>query len=286
MPTTTHDFKMGADPEFICIDYTHSIVEADTILGDFNTPVGTDGGTRFEIRPQSSEEPLDIVRNIQTLLKQQSFLKPIFYDLTWLAGSYQHDHSLGGHIHFGIPKHKMGRETAIGFLDQYLGSITLLIEHRDQGLARRQTEYGGMGDYRNQIYGFEYRTPSSWITSPYVAAAILCLGKMILFESLNNPKFKWQTFAKPYHFTNMNTPYLKTKFPNIWSDITKMKLYQKYKPYVDLIYFLVTENLSWFPTTTMKNAWGVANLAKYTNKSVDLDLIWLRYKNLNKKLVK
>ena len=34
-----------------------------------------------------------------------------------------------------------------------------------------------------------------------------------------------------------------------------MKLYQKYKLYIDLIYFLVKNELTWFPKTTMKEAW-------------------------------
>ncbi|MEK6882062.1 MAG: hypothetical protein AABY22_20770, partial [Nanoarchaeota archaeon] len=105
-----------------------------------------------------------------------------------------------------------------------------------------------------------YRTPGSWITSPYIAAAILCLGKTVMFESLNNTKFKWQSFVKPTDFTLMNTETVKKKFPEIWKDITKMQLYQKYKPYIDLLYFLVNSNLTWFPSVTMKNAWGIADL--------------------------
>ncbi|MEK6881395.1 MAG: hypothetical protein AABY22_17360, partial [Nanoarchaeota archaeon] len=127
-----------------------------------------------------------------------------------------------------------------------------------------------------------YRTPGSWITSPYIAAAILCLGKTIMFESLNNMKFKWQSFVNSDDFTSMKTAKVKRNFPKIWKDITKMQLYQKYKPYIDLLYFLVNSNLTWFPSVTMKNAWGIANLHDYTRSKINLDVIWLKYNSLRK----
>ena len=62
------NFKIGADPEFACIDPTcDEIVESGENFSE-EDKVGADGGgVAFEIRPAPSTSPVAVVRNIRSL---------------------------------------------------------------------------------------------------------------------------------------------------------------------------------------------------------------------------
>ena len=143
---------------------------------------------------------------------------------------------------------------------------------------RRDDGYGKMGDYREQPWGFEYRGMSSWLSSPYVSAAMLCLSKTVMYEVMNNSKFEWHKFAVRSEFETVNYDKIIPKFPSIWNDITKMYLYQTYKPYIDLIYFLVINKRTWLPSTDMKDCWGVIDMKPCISDKVGIDFLWNRYK--------
>jgi hypothetical protein len=139
-----------------------------------------------------------------------------------------------------------------------------LLEDRASGLQRRHTPnwegkfYGFKDEYRTKgINRWEHRTMSSWITSPYVAAAILCLSKVVMYEVLNNPFFNPDIDFPNAVFVQMKTDEVRKKFPAIWKQIKKMKLYPKYKKYIDVIKFLVDNERNWFPSSSMKEAWGL-----------------------------
>ena len=142
------------------------------------------------------------------------------------------------------------------YLDRYLGLVSLLIENRLDGKERRECGYGKASDYRVNDHGFEYRVVSSWLTTPYISAAILCLAKTIVYEFLNNSKFEWHLFTyNKSIFSSFDVKVFRNKyFPVVWKDITKMELYQNYKPYIDLIYFLVKNELTWLPKYDVKEA--------------------------------
>ena len=134
-----------------------------------------------------------------------------------------------------------------------------------------------MGDYRVQPWGLEYRSMSSWLSSPYIASAMLCLSKTVMYEMVNNSKFDWHKFAVKSDFPTMNHKRIIPLFPKIWEDITKMHLYQLYKPYLDLIYFLVTNKRTWLPTTSLKDNWGVIDMTPCISSKINIDLIWNRF---------
>ena len=56
-----------------------------------------------------------------------------------------------------------------------------------------------------------------------------------------------------------------------------MQLYQQHKPYLDLIYFLINNKLTWLPKRGMKEAWGIANEEMEAPSNLALDVIWLRH---------
>lgn len=283
----TIDFTIGADPEFLCKE-GNKIICSEDALADYNNyeteKFGSDGGgVAFEVRPSPSKDPLVIVNNILRIFTSFTKKEKKFLKFNWLAGSCQEDKTdnlkcpIGGHIHFGV---KDNIYDSCIHLSNHVGAISLLIEDKKEALVRRgDCEYGGSEDYRVQAFGFEYRTLSSWLTSPYIAAAILCLSKTVMFEVINNRSYNYDYCFGPSDFTRMDTFKIKEKFPKIWENITKMALYQKYKMYIDILYFLVTNNLTWYPRMSMKEAWG---LTKSTTGSIcltptDLGAIWQRY---------
>lgn len=134
-----------------------------------------------------------------------------------------------------------------------------------------------MSDCREQNWGFEYRPISSWISTPYVATAILALSKTVMYEVLNNPKFDWHTYVVGGDFTQMNQSKILKSFPEIWNQIIKMKLYQIYKPYIDLIYFLITNKLTWLSASGMKESWGIIDMKECVSRKMAIDFIWNRY---------
>jgi hypothetical protein len=253
--------------------------------------LGHDGNqTTFEVRPDPTECPIEAVHNIRNVFVQQVLRSPKFLDYDWKSGSFMQTFPLGGHLHFGIKKDKIDAIEASRILSQYVGLVSLLLENKEEGLLRRKVgNYGGMEDCRtDKPYGFEYRAPSSWLTCPAVAAAILCLGKIVMFEVLNNEKFKPSTRVTKALFNNDKEKELYEIFPDVWREITQMMLYNQYKVQLDPINFLISKKLSWFPrklkgdkmqAIDMKEAWGIIRMHDVLTKKVKLDDIWANWKN-------
>ena len=273
------DFTIGADPEFGCLNKRgHVITSTDFVSQEEGIEFGSDGnGATFEIRPEPSKDPIQVVNNIHDIFVRQIIKEPEFIKFKWIAGTWNRGYPYGGHIHFGISNRLITHKDAVNFLDHYVGVVSLLMEIKRHGVKRRYDGYGRMGDMRKQPWGFEYRPMSSWVSSPYVSAAILCLGKTVMYEVLNNSKFKWHKFAVKDDFENMNQKRVLAQFPAIWADITKMHLYQLYKPYIDLIYFLIQNKLTWLPSNGMKESWGVVDMKPCISNKIGMDLIWHRY---------
>lgn len=279
MSEKVFDFTIGADPEFAIVNRNNRVIQAGDYFSDDNgEQFGCDGnGITFEVRPDPSKEPLQVVNNIHDIFVRQVIAEPEFLKFKWLSGSFQHGYPLGGHVHFGISNRHVSHEVAVNFLDHYVGLISLLLEVKRDGKRRRDDDYGSMGDYREQEWGFEYRPMSSWLSSPYIAAAMLCLSKTVMFEVMNNPNFEWHKLAQADDFYLMRQSKILEHFPTLWKDITKMRMYQVYKPYLDLIYFLVKNKLTWIPPTSMKECWGVADMSVCFTNKLSLDAIWARF---------
>ena len=274
------DFTIGADPEFALLNPRNGrIVSAGNwVSEDEGTEFGVDGnGTTFEVRPAPAKEPLDIVNNLHDIFVRATLEEPELIRFNWVAGTWHGGYPFGGHVHFGLSSRMISHKSAVDFLDHYVGVVSLLLERRKDGLKRREDGYGGMGDLREQEWGFEYRPMSSWLSTPYISAALLCLSKTVMYEVMNNSNFEWHKFAQPDDFSTMNQARVREIFPKIWADITKMHLYQVYKPYIDLIYFLVSNNLTWFPSTGMKESWGICNMKPCISNKIGVDILWHRY---------
>lgn len=223
MPTEKKqfNFKIGADPEFILtmqgrkVDarQTMSIVlknKKDFIpsrdnmgfdVGDLGS-IGWDGANSTgEIRPSASYEPQDVVNNIGGIFKK--FIEHMkLCDMSTLS-EYS---SIGGHIHFEIPKGEKWSKEKNNTIQRKLASfyLPLLISENKTNLNIRLTQkYGSLKDYRVEQhftypdgtpgYTMEFRCPSAeWLTTPKIAKATLAYMGVVYHEIMNNPK----NFAK------------------------------------------------------------------------------------------
>lgn len=281
------DFKIGNDPEFSFYSPSSGkVISAGNYLSSEYPKLGVDGnGTTVEVRPSPSSNPLKVVMNIQHIFKEASLRSPKILELDWLGGSFKHGFTHGGHIHFGYDKTnvKIDQTFAAEVLSQYVGAMTILIEDKEEGLNRRSS-YGGRVDIRNQDHGLEWRTPSSWLTKPAVASGVLCLAKVVFSEILNNSKLKesYKNLFTNDDFRAMNKNKFLFNFPEIWSTITQMPLYQTYKPYCDYIYWLINKRLSWFgsPSQELKENWGIFDLSSLQkeNPNITLQVLCERYR--------
>jgi hypothetical protein len=278
MPNKMIDFTIGADPELTLVE-GNKIIES----GDYTDEIdqfGSDGNcVTFEVRPEPSKDPLQLVSNIHKIFVNKIYQEPRYMKYKWVAGSFYKGYAMGGHIHFGT-RGKIDNSYAVDYLNQYLGPVSILIEDLKQGKSRRELKgYGTLGDYRNQDHGFEYRTPASWLTSPYIAAAMLTLGKTIIHEAINNTSFKYKRYIHSEDFNTSQIDLIQQRFPEIWKDITNMSLYQNYKPYIDIVYHLIKNKLTWFPKITMKESWGLIDTSKFQRNKVDIGTIWSRFQS-------
>lgn len=277
------EFKLGADPEFCCVDpFTKELVFSNT-FSNFTARFGADGGgANFELRPAPSYSPIGVVKNLYNIMLKKITTTPILSEFDWIAGSYHFDSDcpIGGHIHFGIPYGQMeriGMETILKALDNFLGLPAILLEDKEEARMRRDHGgYGDFGDYRDNDHGFEYRTPSSWLTSPYISASVLSLAKVVMDEIINNPKFIDNFGHDTNGISPVNHRELKKLFPSKWNEITKMRLYPKYKGYIDLIASLVEAKKTWHSKQGMKQSWGVSSMAPEYKKrqKVNMEKIW------------
>jgi len=292
------NFKLGADPEFaLCLPHSsaHSTALARFFSEDDsrNTGLmGTDGcGRILELRPEPDENPLVVVNRIREILLSFANTRPILQDYIWKAGSRINRDTLGGHIHFGFEKEGDGYQAWQGnfplnielfmFNLAYFVGIpcTLVEKSRDARFRRR---YYGQGlDYRIQLHGLEFRSPSSWLSSPYAAAAALCLSKVVGYELFKIVKASQSPFFQKYSPDSMFLVYLNTVnrtqltklFFELWPKIQKMELYPLYEKYLELFPLLISKKLSW-NTNDMKKSWG---LYKDEVKIPSLEDVWKRY---------
>lgn len=281
------DFKIGADPEF-GFKKNGRIIEAVDIIEcecEDTDQFGLDGCTSIaEIRPKPSANPLKVVSDIAKVLHDGVERNPETATLEWKAGSIVSDDTpIGGHIHFGTHAvnyaNKPGREVFLDTLDRYLAQTVILLEDPREAETRRNDEYGGLSDCRDQPWGFEYRTLSSWLTSPYIAQGVLCLAKAIVWETMYNGLGDHDdeiTDVIQDDFMAARLDPIRKKFENgLWRDIRKFELYKKYKKPIDLLHTLIEKRRNWFPTCGMKVAWGIESIPDVgPMKRTTLKTIW------------
>lgn len=192
------EFKitLGADPEFAFLDEEARLVvypKAVRTVRNYSGPeyIGVDGAGRVaELRPDPSESSTKVVSNLKTLLQKGLEVRPYLTELFWKAGGYAVTEPLGGHIHIGHSDDIRGTVKYRSYcgklgkiLSSTVGIISLFLENQKEAIFRRNSSgYGrfyGEDSVRDQPWGMEWRSLSSWLTSPEVAQGMLSGTKLI-----------------------------------------------------------------------------------------------------------
>jgi hypothetical protein len=251
---------LGTDPEFMLRDIeTHSIKYPSQFLTK-EGPIGYDersenrAGTLFplaEIRPRPDFCPIKLTDKIRDLLRQITNLIP--EHIEWLAGSMPFEHyQIGGHIHFSNIRLS---SRLLRALDNYLAIPVMLIENPITAVLRRK-QYGWLGSVRDKSHGgFEYRVPGSWLISPELTRACLCLAKIIAseFPSLSRDYFIDPELQKAFYLSKKHLFY--DIFAELWSDISKTSLYNQYAEYLTPFPQLISSRSHWDEETDLRKSW-------------------------------
>jgi hypothetical protein len=261
-PAEIQDFKMGADLEFMLRSNQGKLVLASRFLprkgevGYDDVSINRDGRRHpvAELRPSPADDPLQLFENIRLTLRQAQRLIPRA-SLGWLAGSMPFPNfPIGGHIHFSsLPL----SSRLIKALDTYLGFPVMMIEYSDTALKRRP-KYGFLGDIRLKSHGgFEYRTPGSWIVSPEIAQAVLCLAYLVAIHHRQLTMTPFIHLENQKEFYQCDKWALQSLFFDVWRQIENTATYKRYEEQLKVIPEMVRANMSWNENSDIKRRWGI-----------------------------
>src|SRR6266478_6571306 len=193
-PRLVNRFCLGGDPEFTFQGKDGSYIYAENLGLTTLTGFGCDmSGRQAEIRAYPSRFALEVVASIADSLRWMGAVQSgstLAYN--WQATAYNGKDSCGGHIHFGRRRPQL-RQLDTDILD----STTKRLLHegifdRYSFVERQRTpgHYGKAGDIRVTNHGYEYRTPSTPLSSPWLTYFTLVVNKLMVYhgQSLTNPK--------------------------------------------------------------------------------------------------
>jgi len=207
---------IGADPEFEIYRDNRYIYAANVIRGGLTSRLGTDACSSIgEIRPHPGT-PEEVIQSIDTILDEgyRQLRNCKIY-----SGAGTND-PIGGHIHFsGVSNDPDFRRT----LDVLIGIP--LRDISNHASIRSHSSYGNLGEYRVQPHGWEYRTPCSWISHPYIAEGVLTVAYEAAKMYADNYK-TFNTISEFIAYTSINST---TAFPKI-------------KKFYDIIHSLLIHN--------------------------------------------
>ena len=270
------EVKMGADPEFMLSNARNGDMIPASQFFPREGVVGCDSIRMpnrqqrpiAELRPKPDYSPLQLLSNLDQAMREANKLVP-YRNVKWLAGSRPFSgYSIGGHIHFSnidLNNH------ILRALDSYVGLPLFLIENQTTAVKRRN-KYGFLADYRVKEYGgFEYRTPGSWLVSPQIAAATLCLGKIVASNYLRLSRNCFISTGAQKAFYEGDQVYLRNQFNDIWADVQSLEMYNEYKDQLQVIYDMVKNNIKWEEKEDIRKAWSMSILQRKKSLTSKID---------------
>ncbi len=261
------EVKLGADPEFMIANSKSGKMLAASEFFPREGLVGCDNiripsrqqRPVAEIRPKPDNSPKSLLGNIKQALEQANKMVP-YRNIKWLAGSQPFTgYSIGGHIHFS--KLELNNHS-LRALDNYLGIPVFLIENQATAIKRR-VKYGHLADFRIKDYGgFEYRTPGSWLISPEITLAVLCLAKIVSSNYRILRRNYFVTVEAQRAFYHGDQSYFRQYFEDIWRDIQRLDIYDEYKNELQLIPDMINDNICWDEKQDIRKTWSLSTVYK------------------------
>ena len=182
-PRLVNRYKMGADPEFVFFNEEGKYIHAENLGLTTLTAFGCDmAGRQAELRVYPSRFVLELVASAMDTLRWMSIANSATRRVTWCAPAYVGKDGCGGHIHVG--RRRPDREDNIDHLDVLMEAFVGSGVFDADRFRRRQvlTPYGKFGDFRPQTHGYEYRTPPTQLSSPWLMYLTFTLAKLIVYE--------------------------------------------------------------------------------------------------------
>lgn len=262
-PRGSARLMLGADLEFMLRGKTGKIVPASRYFPR-KGEVGCDDRTLHgdagllplaEIRPPAATSPLRLVEHIRGALTEAAQLCPS-RKIKWVAGSMPfRGFPIGGHIHFSgvAPGSRLVR-----MLDTYVGLPVALLEEPLTARVRRQ-KYGFLGDTRRKPHGgFEYRTPGSWLVSPEISTAVLCLADIAAREFEHVTEWPFLDPEVQEAFYTGNRSVLKPVFFSVWERLKRSSLFETYEEYLSVIPWMIEQDLTWDESVDIRETWDIS----------------------------
>ena len=252
---------IGTDPEFILLDENGKVIRAKKIRYFNSTSptkkVGCDGaGTQVEIRPApASIKNIDRFYNniVQTLKLVAGYCNKRKYTILGGTGKKGKDSMgethfipIGGHIHFGATNlDKLNKSHFIKILDTYFTPISNMLYSSAKIRKRRGNGYGRLGSYEPKNYGFEYRTPYTFLINPFYTKALFSLAGLI---GNNYKKIKYEEdwyYGMKEWYNDGKQKHLDNIYPTLKKRILKLMSYnspnQKQNPYIISLFNIIEQ---------------------------------------------
>jgi len=192
------ELMIGLDPEFLLTRADGTKMDCSEIVPASSTnPVGTDGEAQGyrdvgEFRPKEGS-PKVLKDNMKGLLAQLGVMirdRGSNTEKVYAGGGKALSKAIGGHIHFNIPSSK----ELVRLLDDFIGKPLLAMKGSERSSGN---SYGKLSAIEAKPYGFEYRTPPSFIGKPDlfegVIAVAYCLAKTWAGISTGDVEFTYMT---------------------------------------------------------------------------------------------
>lgn len=255
--------SMGADPEFMLRDSTTMTMIMASKFFPREGAVGCDslfirgresGHPLAELRPAPSYSPLQLLTNIRSAMELALRLAP-YHNIEWCAGSMPFGKfPIGGHIHFaGV----VMSGQLLRALDTYL-SIPLLMIENLRTAALRRAQFGYLGDYRLKEHGgFEYRTPASWLVSPDITLATLCLAKVVVSEYHQLKRDVFASTEARTSFLTGDREYFAQAFSQLWQELKATSTYRLYASELQTFEDKINARWTWSERADIRRAWGL-----------------------------
>jgi len=252
---------LGTDMELMLRNSAGKMVLASKYFTRLGS-VGCDGrsvqrdGKRLpllELRPNPEDSPVKLLNNLrETMLAAAKKINRA--NVEWRGGSMPfRPYGIGGHIHFsGVPL----SSHLIKVLDLYLAVPLMLVENPQTAALRRPT-YGFLGDFRPKDWGFEYRTPASFLVSKEVTEAAYCLAYVLAVHHAELPLVDIYEPTIQQSFYNGSAETFHPIVAANLSVLRQLSTYDRFRSYIEPLFRMVESGQSWDENVDVRKVWAI-----------------------------
>jgi hypothetical protein len=258
------ELLIGADPEFLLVGPDGRVVSASRyfprdgaagsdalrVRGRLRCPVA-------ELRPDPAPDPAGLMRGIRGLMRRaEAMTAEAGRPLRWLAGGMPvPGFALGGHLHLNVPP----SARLLRVLDSCVALPLAAAE--DARALRRRPRYGALGDFRAKPYGFEYRTPPSWLVSPLAAqaafaAALLAARHTALLAALTGLPSETEAGRRAYYEGDRDA--LRAIARRVHDAMRRVPGYASHRRWIAPFFAALEREAVWREEADIRPKWGLS----------------------------